>query len=117
VAPILPGQKAGGKNPAPAQSPSAGAAAATQKNDLIDFGQNEGSLIPADLKAAQTENDGQKQKDLENTLKSTSTSSKEGPLIDFQQDLKANLPEAEQHRLKRQDTDTNSLDEFVDAQS
>jgi hypothetical protein len=65
----------------------------------------------------QTQNNGQQQKELEQTLRSTSTSPppEKGVLIDFHEDLKSNLP-GEQHKLKRQDTDTQSLDEFVDAE-
>lgn len=137
VTPIIQGQNFQEKNPIPpprnrtasynsvtgpaeVQQPSE-PAPATQ-NDLIDFGQNDGSTIPpappsgpADLHAAQTQNGGQRQKDLEGKLKSTSTSSVNNTdsLIDFHQDLKKDLPTA---ALTRQDTDTNSLDEFVDAQ-
>jgi hypothetical protein len=92
-----------------------------QEHDLIDFGQHDAPevqqpLIPADLHAAQTQNNGQQQKDLEQMLRSTSTSpppNKES-LIDFHDDLKRGLPDI--HTLKRQDTDTQSVDEFVDAQ-
>lgn len=111
--------------PAAAVQPPSQPAEAAQ-NDLIDFGQNENSIPPAppsgpvDLYAAQTQNGGQQQKDLEGRLKSTSTSSvnNQEPLIDFHQDLKKDLPTvgADGHALKRQDTDTQSLDEFVDAQ-
>jgi hypothetical protein len=61
-------------------------------------------------------NGGQQQKDLEQTLRSTSTSPppNKGSLIDFHDDLKKDLPEV--NKLKRQDTDTNSMDEFVDAE-
>lgn len=46
-----------------------------------------------------------------------------GPLADFHEDLKGSLPAATKTSydsndgvLKRKDTDTQSLDEFVDAQ-
>merc|ERR1712093_479858 len=70
-------------------------------NDLIDFGQSDGTpstnaatpipayQAPADLQAAQTVNGGQQQKDLENTLRSTSNErTNGGALIDFSDDLK-----------------------------
>lgn len=63
------------------------------------------------------------QKALEETLSNTSTKdAKEGgPLIDFHEDLKEALPQGKvgggDNVLKRQDTDTQSLDEFVDAES
>jgi hypothetical protein len=134
VTPILPGQKSTEKNPIPKRNPSivsttspskaappaaAPAPPPAQENDLIDFGQNDTPTqpqvpIPADLKAAQTEDGGQKQKDLERTLRSTSNERGQGGLIDFHGDMKAALPEA--HKLQRQDTDTQSLDEFHDAE-
>ncbi|KAF8866597.1 hypothetical protein BDZ45DRAFT_720145 [Acephala macrosclerotiorum] len=99
------------------------------QNDLIDFGQldNNNSIPPAppsgpaNLHAAHTQNEGQQQKELEGRLKSTSTSSvnnQDSGLTDFHQDMHKNLPAvgADDHALKRQDTDTQSLDEFVDAQ-
>jgi hypothetical protein len=66
-------------------------------------------------------NIGQEQKDLEETLRSTSTKlqpGNHGSLIDFHDDVKKNLPavDGEHNTLKRQDTDTQSLDEFVDAE-
>ena len=66
-------------------------------------------------------NNGQLQKDLEETLRSTSTEPQpgnQGSLIDFHDDVKKDLPvmDGEHNKLKRQDTDTQSLDEFVDAE-
>lgn len=80
--------------------------------------------VPADLYAAQTQNNGQQQKDLERTLQSTSTvqGQNQSSLIDFHEDLKRDLPAAAHTQatatstLYRQDTDTKSLDEFVDAE-
>jgi hypothetical protein len=107
-------------------------------HDLVDFGQNDGASaappqqptiqfqMPSDLIAAQTQNGGQQQRELENTLHATGTSREnEGGLIDFHRDLRKELPgnhatEAQKaHQaalLKRKDTDTDSVDEFVDAQ-
>ncbi|KAL2072525.1 hypothetical protein VTL71DRAFT_11868 [Oculimacula yallundae] len=107
------------------------------ENDLINFGQNDGPPstsaastttpavpeyhAPADLHAAQTLNNGQQQKDLENTLRSTSTERVNGGgLLDFSDDLKKDLPTVDKNgkktapALKKEDTD--SLDEFVDAE-
>lgn len=136
VTPIVQGQSRTEKNPIPPphyrtesytsttsptiatheQPPAAG-------NDLIDFGQDEDNVpshIPADLHAAQTLNNGQQQKDLEKTLRETSTERKTqgDSLIDFHQDLKKDLPslEGQGGALRRHDTDTSSLDEFVDAE-
>lgn len=131
ITPILRGQSSNEKNPIPPHHPQTYSAQPNQvaapqpkhpapQVDLIDFGQHDGQtqqpLIPADLKAAQTLNGGQQQKDLEQTLRSTSTSPppNEGSLIDFHDDLKKDLPEV--NTLKRQDTDTKSMDEFVDAE-
>ena len=139
VTPILKGQKPNQKNPIPLhrsesrtepasmhkKTPVQEQALATE-GDLIDFGQNDPPAqpptqqlqIPADLKPAQIENNGQRQKDLESTLRSTSTSppphGRQGTLIDFHNDLKKDLPDG--HALNRKDTDTDSLDEFVDAE-
>ena len=138
VTPIIPGQNFQEKNPippphnrtassnsintpAPVQQPSEPAPAPAAQKDAIDLGQTDGippapPSGPEDLYAAQTQNGGQKQKDLEGNLKSTSTSSMNNTdaLIDFHQDLQKDLPNAS---LTRKDTDTNSVDEFVDAQS
>ncbi|TVY30457.1 Oxysterol-binding protein-like protein [Lachnellula hyalina] len=137
VTPILRGQKSNEKNPipkrnpsiistntpakaapAPAPAPAAPAPAPTGASDLINFGQNETSVIPADLKAAQTENGGQQQKELESTLSNTSTvhadGKGKGPLLDLQ-DLTAALPAKQ--TLLREDTDTHSVDEFHDAKA
>jgi hypothetical protein len=91
----------------------------TEENDLIDFGQidnrtNSGppaAHLPTDLKLAQTKHNGQQQKDLEDALSATSISPPPptGALVDFHDDLKSTL--------KREDTDTKSVDEFVDAES
>jgi hypothetical protein len=144
VTPILKGQRPNEKNPIPPPHPRTTSSnsttnhvqpqshpqpiqeAAVQENDLIDFGQNDGDVAPppnyapADLKAAQTKNNGQEQLDLERQLRSTSShEATQGPLIDFQDDLKGALPSVIQNHtatLKRQDTDTKSLDEFVDAE-
>ena len=127
VAPILRGQKLTEKNIIPPlrhsseqHSPFSVATTAkshpsTEENDLIDFGQNEGPAahFPADLKAAQTDNNGQQEKDLEHTLRSAGISLPRptDALIDFHEDLKRNIPV-----LKRESTD-GSIDEFVDAES
>jgi hypothetical protein len=68
---------------------------------------------PSDLQAAQTRNDGQGQKDMEQMLASTSTTQQgqgQGPLVDFHIDMHNSLPQV---TLKRSDT---SEDEFVDAE-
>ncbi|TVY94415.1 Oxysterol-binding protein-like protein [Lachnellula willkommii] len=133
VTPILRGQRSNEKNPIPKRNPSiistntpsqaapAPAPAPAGESDLIDFGQNETPAqsqipIPADLKAAQTENGGQQQKELENTLSHTSTSHADGQgtLLDFH-DMKAALPVKQ--ALQREDTDTHSVDEYHDAEA
>jgi hypothetical protein len=93
----------------------------TQDPDLIDFGENDRPasqqpLLPTDPRAAQTQNSGQQQRDLDNTLRSTSTPPhpNKGPLIDFHADLNKELPGV--HKITRQDTNTQEIDEFVDAQ-
>jgi oxysterol-binding protein-related protein 8 len=123
VTPILSGQQGNEKNPIPPFHPnsaaqkSTGAGATTSKpkaeqpsaemGDLIDFGQND---EPQTQTTAPT--------DVEQILRSTSTSNPgddQGPLIDFHEGMKSDLPKVGQN-LKRQDTETQSIDEFVDAQ-
>lgn len=108
MTPILSGQHTVEQNlippfHAPKQNTTA------EPGDLIDFGQSD--TPPAQVAAAT---------DIEQTLRATSTShagdKQGGSLIDFQEDLRSNLPSVNQ-KLKRQDTETNSLDEFLDAQS
>lgn len=60
----------------------------------------------------QTDNGGQSQRELEATLASTATAAPDGPLLNFQNDLHRDLPVP----LHRQDTETQTVDEFVDAQ-
>jgi hypothetical protein len=125
--------------PSPISTPKAGPVSSSKAvpvssgNDLVDFGQNDGppvapsqqptiqSQMPADLYAAQTQNGGQQQKELENILHSTGTiKENEGGLIDFHRDLRKELPgnqSTEAALLKKRDTDTDSVDEFVDAES
>jgi len=135
VTPILRGQLRIEKNPIPPPHTRSESSTTIPKitashpppqpsdaeNDLIDFGQNDSPApqMPTDLHAAQTNNNGQQQKNLEHTLRSTSTERKaQGSLIDFHDDLKRDLPTMDGHGapLKRHDTDTSSLDEFVDAE-
>ncbi|PQE19889.1 oxysterol-binding protein [Rutstroemia sp. NJR-2017a BVV2] len=103
--------------PAPAAVPVPAAPLQAQEN-LIDFNADSPTVShTANSHSAQTENN--QQKDLENTLQSTSTSQAQHGLIDFHDDLRKDLPTGEENSatLKRQDTDTQSLDEFVDAES
>jgi len=79
--------------------------------------------FPSDLKLAQSQNNGQKQRELEKTLRSTSTSpppENQTSILDFHNDLQKNLPSTTMSpstsTLKREDTDTKSIDEFVDAE-
>ncbi|KFY23390.1 hypothetical protein V493_05880, partial [Pseudogymnoascus sp. VKM F-4281 (FW-2241)] len=69
--------------------------------------------LPADLLAAQVHNGGQAQRQVEATLAETATSNNgkpgsQTPLLDFHKDLGQSL--------KREDSDTRSIDEFVDAE-
>ncbi|KAJ8070458.1 hypothetical protein OCU04_000832 [Sclerotinia nivalis] len=148
VYPILPGQQSTEKNrippqhhqhteqanPIPAPVPVATTPVSLlpqekDKENLIDLGNDSPATahyqhVPADLHAAQTQNNGQQQKDLERTLQSTSTvqGQNQSPLIDFHDDLRKDLPTATDTQgtatstLYRQDTDTHSIDEFVDAE-
>ncbi|KAH8815080.1 hypothetical protein F5884DRAFT_771048 [Xylogone sp. PMI_703] len=76
--------------------------------DLIDFGQNDSNTVPAQTA---------KPTDVEKALMSTGHVAPQGSLIDFHEDMKKDLPSgASDQKLKRQDTDTQSVDEFVDAE-
>ncbi|KAN0122625.1 hypothetical protein V8E51_000951 [Hyaloscypha variabilis] len=134
VTPIVRGQKSTEKNPIPPPHNRTGSYASTKspttathpppvgpESDLIDFGQSDGaagSHVPANLHASQAVNNNPQQQHLEQTLRETSTERKaHGSLIDFHEDLRQNLPATGQSTsLKRHDTDTSSLDEFVDAE-
>jgi hypothetical protein len=74
--------------------------------------------LPADLHHAQTEHDRKLQKDLEATFAATSTSQSNGTLLDFHNDLAADLPTVPLAAtvVKRHNSDTDSIDEFVDAE-
>ncbi|QSZ31241.1 hypothetical protein DSL72_000804 [Monilinia vaccinii-corymbosi] len=138
VYPILPGQKCTEKNHIPPQhhqhieqakpvpEPVQAAAPVSlhpqekDKENLTDFSSDspvpaQYQQIPVDLHAAQTPNNDQQQKDLERILQSTSTvqGQHQSSLINFHDDLKKDLPVATD---TRRDTDTQSLDEFVDAE-
>jgi hypothetical protein len=131
VTPILRGQKATEKNPIPPPRTRSESYTSTkvlakqpdphpadEQGDLIDFGQNENHSpgTSADLQPAQMHNNGHPQQDLEATLRSTSQPPRtDSPLIDFHEDVKKSLPSSGL-TLRRQDTDSHSVDEFVDAQ-
>ena len=114
IYPITPGQKV---KPARSIPPRASASEVPprpppqpKQDDLIDFGQDD---TPAQLpKAAQHQlKDDPKVEstgEISGMLKSTGKAS-EGPLIDFHDDLKKNVPD-----IRRSDT-TGSNDVFVDA--
>lgn len=117
----MPGQKSRGSVIPPhhsqAQSSSGpapkGAQAQGAHEDLIDFGQND-TPAPTTKTTDKTTNN---TTDIEKILQATgSSNSQGGALIDFHEDLKKSLPPDVANKLKRQDTDTQSLDEFVDAQ-
>jgi oxysterol-binding protein-related protein 8 len=136
VTPILRGQKPTEKNPIPPPHYRSGSYTSTKSpttsahpdhppapdNDLIDFGQNDGSAdshVPANLHASHAVNSNPQQQHLEQILRETSTERKaQDSLIDFHDDLKRDLTTVDGHSvsLKRHDTDTSSLDEFVDAE-
>jgi len=154
VTPILPGQKSNQENAIPPQhssatpqtskAPSAAAGPSATERDTVDNGQKDTQQsqpsqqsqssqlprLPSDLRTAQVQNNGKQQKDLESTLRSTSTSEhSQGPLLDLHNDLRRDLPSAgssveaqrktgdESVNLKRHDTGSSNADEFVDAES
>jgi hypothetical protein len=124
VTPILRGQKFNEKHAIPPHQSQQQPQPRQPQADLIDFGQNESShpskeakpqmpSQPSDLKAAQSKNGGQGQKDMEHMLASSSTAQVgqgQGPLLDFHNGMNNSLPKV---TLKRSDT---SEDEFVDAE-
>jgi oxysterol-binding protein-related protein 8 len=122
VTPILQGQKSNEKHVIPNYQSQQQSQLQQQPKqvpaDLIDFGQNGSSQPemlnqPSDLQAAQTKNDGQNQKDMEQMLSSTNTAQggqEQGHLLDFHDEMYNSLPQV---TLKRSDT---SEDEFVDAE-
>jgi hypothetical protein len=130
VASIIRGQKSTEKNEIPPHRRTEsydGTVAAHTQPPTADSG-NEKNLInfdstgttappPVVVHAVEPQNGGQPQSDLEKTHKSTETQQQDS-LTDFHGDLKASLPSAPENpnlKLKRNDTDNSSLDEFVDA--
>ena len=151
ITPILRGQKPSEKNPIPPPHQPSEPHASTlppstatpippsqsqpqtqrsEQSDLIDFGQHDGASNPSpktgpheppDLLAAQTQNGGQQQKDLEAVLRATSNvpdvEDQGGSLNDFHEDIKRDLPVmGKGFGLTRHDTETGDSDEFVDAE-
>jgi hypothetical protein len=129
----LPQQNEASQESVPEQEVSQQAVASQKSDkgdDLIDFGEDETTApmkpaehFPADLKAAQTAQGGKEQVALENELAATATSNATssslaaakdvpagGALLDFHEDLAMAVP-----KIIREDTDTKSVDEFVDA--
>lgn len=118
MTPILSGQQSSQKNVIPPPHTSTGnptpasvpAPAPTKPvgggTDLIDFGD---TLEPPPSSAGRLE--------IEQMLQATSTPTP-GPLADFQKDLRNDLPKdgSAPAALLRKDTDTRSVDEFVDAE-
>ena len=78
---------------------------------MIDFGSDE---KPAAKPLAKS-NEGKPASEIQTLLESTGKPAPDGPLIDFAQDLKKDLPTSA-GELKRSDT-TESNDEFFDTQS
>lgn len=74
--------------------------------------------MPTDLHLAQTENGGQRQRELEQKLEDTSiTPPKGAALTQLEQDLQRDrAAKAKQASLGKQDSKDDSDDEFVDAQ-
>lgn len=137
MTPILRGQKSSQTNEIPPHHPTASHDSATvnstsshaahatqpaiqevttppqaQSKDLIDIGHNE------NLPAAQKDSN-----DIEKILQSTGTvqAVQQGGLVDFHDELNKNLPSMSSNgqdhgRLRRHDTETSSVDEFVDAE-
>lgn len=110
--------------PATKASPSSPPKPAT--NDLSEPPRPVLPTLPSDLQAAQTENEGRRQRDLEMSLLATGRREEKGGLVDFHEGMRKGLPSGggmvgdgekgdERVGLKRMDTE-ESLDEFVDAE-
>lgn len=111
IYPITPGQKANTTHSIP---PRAGTSQAPppqpKQDDLIDFGQDDTPAEPPKPIERQLKDDPKVEStgEISGMLKSTGKAS-EGPLIDFHEDLKKNVPD-----IQRSGT-TGSNDVFVDA--
>lgn len=111
IYPILTGQKSSSDNPIPprqnvfTEPAAAPASKEALKNDLIEFGQNDVPTEPPKPANPQVESTGE----ISGLLKETGTHT-EGPLIDFHNDLKKNVPV-----VRKSDT-TGSNEVFVDAE-
>jgi hypothetical protein len=124
IYPVVKGQKFRQKNVIPPRASLSDLNARTKEphgdeHDLIDFGddspaaqhpssteqpQDTGNSPPLDPSHRSTA-------EIQEMLSSTGTRTKEGPLIDFHEDMQKDLPSS----IKRTDS-TESDDEFVDAQ-
>ncbi|KAL1855869.1 hypothetical protein VTK73DRAFT_8454 [Phialemonium thermophilum] len=123
IYPIVKGQKANSRNIIPprgsssGQQPTSKPAPDDSHNDLIDFGQHDkpapGGQDAEAAQQAKPNPDTPRDKgeaEVQRMLHATGSPAPEGPLIDFHEDLKKDLP----RDLRREDTGS-SRDEFVDA--
>jgi oxysterol-binding protein-related protein 8 len=117
IFPIVKGQKPNQANAipprgsvsAPSEQPVPPTEAKGGNDDLIDFGQNE---APASQEpAAQATKAPAEKNDVEGMLKATGKEAADGPLIDFHEDMKKNIPV-----LKRSTTEGSDEIEFHDAE-
>jgi oxysterol-binding protein-related protein 8 len=111
IYPITPGQKASSAHSIPPRgSISQAPPPQPKQNDLIDFGQDDTPAAPPEPVEHQLKDQPKVEStgEISGMLKSTGKTS-EGPLIDFHEDLKKNVPD-----IRRSDT-TGSNDVFVDA--
>jgi hypothetical protein len=123
IYPIVKGQKFSKENMIPPRASPSGQSTqskepASDGGDLIDFG-DDGS--PYDTPQSSEQSLGEKPplepshkstSEIQKMLASTGTGNKEGPLIDFHNDMEKSLPSS----VKRADSENESQDEFVDAQ-
>ncbi|KAK4116873.1 Oxysterol-binding protein [Canariomyces notabilis] len=123
IYPIVKGQKFSQENMIPPRVSPSGQSTqskepASDGGDLIDFGDDRS---PYDTPQSSEQSLGEKPplapshkstSEIQKMLASTGTGNKEGPLIDFHNDMEKSLPSS----VKRADSENESQDEFVDAQ-
>jgi oxysterol-binding protein-related protein 8 len=117
IYPIIKGQKWDPKHVIPPRASTSEARPTSSGGDLIDFGDDKPSAAKKEAPPSETgpkpplDPSHKSTAEIQQMLTSTGATAREGPLIDFHNDMKKDLPSSQ---LKQADTEDSS-DEFHDA--